>query len=327
MTALSRRDFLGRSAAFACVAAGAGPMHAADSPAAVTFSFGTYGTKGMPTEDAVRLIASVGYDGVELAVRPEWGAAPENMSPDRRRALRGLLDHTGLKLTALMEHLQPAGKAAAHQATLDRLTQAAQLGHDLSPGGPPLIQTTLGGGRWHEVKNLYRDRLGDWARIGREHKTVIAIKPHRGGAMSRPEEAIWLIEQFDDAPWLRMVYDYSHYAYRDMPLEQTVRTALPHTAHIAVKDAVQTGDRVSFALPGASGTFDYVELFRLLKEYRYRGDICCEVSGMVSARPDYDPADAARECYANMAPALQQAGLARCGRIPKPPREPRPSVP
>ena len=41
-----------------------------------------------------------------------------------------------------------------------------------------------------------------------------------------------------------MVYDYSHYAYRDMPLEETVRTALPYTAHVVVKDAVREGDRV-----------------------------------------------------------------------------------
>ena len=311
MTGLSRREFLCRSASLACLAGSADGAPAAAESAAVTFSFGTYGMKMVPTEEAIRLIASIGYDGVELAVRPEWGAAPENMPPDRRRSLRALLDDSGLKLTALMEHLQPAEKDAGHQACLDRLKEAAELGHDLAPGVRPLIQTTLGGGRWEDVKNLYLGRLADWARIGEKHEAVIAIKPHRGGAMSRPEEAIWLIRQLDDTAWLRMVYDYSHYAFRDMPLSETVRTALPYTAHVAIKDAVRTGDRVAFELPGASGTFDYAELFRLLKSGGYRGDVCCEVSGMVSARPGYNPVAAAKACYSRMAPAFEEAGLGR----------------
>lgn len=311
MPGLSRRGFLCRSAVLGLLACRPHTLLGAESAAAVTFSFGTYGTKSLATEDALRLIASIGYDGVELAVRPEWSAAPENMPPERRRSIRDLLAETGLKLTALMEHLQPAENAAAHQATLDRLRQAADLGLDLSPESPPPIQTTLGGGRWEDVRSLYVERLADWARIGRENRTVIAIKPHRGGAMSRPEEAIWLIEQLENTPWLRMVYDYSHYAYRDMPLEQTVRTALPYTAHIAIKDAVRQGERVTFALPGESGAFDYRQLFRLLAEGGYQGDICCEVSGVLWSQGGYDPAIAAKACYRNIAPLFAEAGLRR----------------
>ena len=35
-----------------------------------------------------RLIAETGYDGVELCVRAEWDAAPENLQAERRRHLR-----------------------------------------------------------------------------------------------------------------------------------------------------------------------------------------------------------------------------------------------
>ena len=129
--------------------------------------------------------------------------------------------------------------------------------------------------------------------------------------MSRPEQAVWLIKQLHDTPWLRMVYDYSHYAFRDMPLEATVNTALPHTAHVAVKDAVRMGDRVGFVLPGEGSTFDYARLFRLLRAGGYRGDICCEVSGMVWDRADYDPVAAAKTCYSNLAPTFEAAGLRR----------------
>jgi inosose dehydratase len=283
-------------------------------PAGVTFSFGTYGMRGLKTDEAIRAVTAIGYDGVEICVRTEWDAAPEHLSEVRRRELRALLKQTGLKLTALMEHVQPSSDPEQHSAALTRLERAAELGHALAPEGPPLIQTTLGGGRWEDVRSLYVDRVGDWAALGERTRTVIAIKPHRGGALSRPDEAVWLIQQLDRTRWLRMVYDYSHYAFRDLPLDATVRTALPFTAHVAVKDAVSRDDRVEFALPGASGGFDYTELFRLLKAGRYAGDICCEVSGMVWNRPDYDPLAAAKTCYANLAPAFETARLQRRGR-------------
>ena len=125
--------------------------------------------------------------------------------------------------------------------------------------------------------------------------------------MSRPEEAIWLINQLNRPSWLRMVYDYSHYAFRDMPLEDTVRTALPFTAHIAVKDAVQRAGKVEFLPPGASHTFNYARLLRLFYDGGYRGDICCEISSMVSKKPGYDPISTARSCYRDMSLAFSEA--------------------
>jgi len=317
-----RRDFLRRSCnaylGLVCGTALASPAFAEPNPTAsragVSFSFGTYGMKSLKTETAVRIIAETGFDGVELAVRPEWDAAPGRLAPPRRRALRELLDGLGLRLPALMEHLPPSADDNRHAADLDRLRRDADLGRDLSPAAPPLIQTVLGGGHWEGQRDMFRDRLGDWAEVGRQAGVVIAIKPHRGGAMSQPAEAIWLIRQLNDSPWLRMVYDYSHYAFRDLPLDETIETALPYTAHVAIKDAVQQGPDVRFVLPGASSEFDYAELFRSFYRGGYRGDFCCEVSGMVWNQPGYDPANAARTCYENVAPQFARAGVPRVAR-------------
>jgi sugar phosphate isomerase/epimerase len=282
MANLKRREWM-RSAA-ATVVAGAGPATRwtwGASPAGrdhCTLSIGTYSLKGLPLEAAIRLVAETGYDGIELAVPPGSGAEPAQLSPRRRVELRGRLAGSGLELTALMEQLYPARDDRQHAADRDRLRRVMALAHDLAPGRPPLVQTVLGGGTWDEQKGLFRDRLADWLAVGKDARVVLAIKPHRGGALSRPGDAAWLIRQLGDSPWLRMVYDYSHYAFRDMPLGETVRTALPFTAHVAVKDAVQEGGRVVFVLPGESGTFDYAELLRLFHGGGYRGDFCCEVS-------------------------------------------------
>lgn len=314
---LTRRTWLGASAAAA--AAACWPWTnatAAEPPAGCTLSIGTYSLKGMELPQAVALLVEIGYDAIEIATQPGFPGEPTKLNAEARAALRRQLSETGLKLRSLMEHLMPSADAASHQADLARLGRVMDLANELAVGPPPLVQTVLGGGDWNDKKTLFRDRLGDWLRLAQSRRIVLAIKPHRGGALSRPEEAIWLIRQLGDSPWLRMVYDYSHYAFRDMPLDATIREALPYTAHIAVKGAVQRKGKVDFVLPGDGDGFDYAGLLRQFYAGGYRGDVCVEVSSMVSKQPGYNPAAAARTSYRNMAKAFADAGVPRLGRKP-----------
>lgn len=284
-----------------------------DDRQGLTLSIGNYGMQSRSVEDAVRAIAEAGFDGVELSLMPDWDSAPAKLSADRRRQLRQMLADSGLRLNALMEDLPPSADQANHQAALDRLKLAAELGSDLSPNRQPLIQTVLGGGEWEDKKSLFRDRLEDWLRVAETHETVIAIKPHRGGAMSQPSEAAWLLGQLEPQRprWLGMVYDYSHYAFRDLSISDTVKAAAPYTVHVAVKDAVQRGDRVEFALPGEANTIDYAAILSAFYEHGYRGDVCCEVSSQIFRREGYDAVAAARASYAALDRAFATAGIPR----------------
>ena len=324
---IARRQFLHHAAAVAggtlafpslaaplarlCAAQPAGQNGAAagSKPNHLTLSIGTYAMPGVPLEKALTTIAEAGFDGVEIAVHPGY-ADPASLSVAKRKEVKAQLESLGLRLTALMEHLLPADDAAEHSRQLDRLARVMELAAHLGQGQPPLIQTVLGNGTWENRRDFYRDRLGNWLELAQRHKAVLAIKPHRSGAMSQPSQAIWLIEQLGNSPRLRMVYDYSHYAYRDLPLEDTVHASLPYTAHVAVKDAVQQGNRVAFLLPGEQNTH-YQKLLKLLYDGGYRGDICCEVSSLISRQPDYDPVAAAKTCYRNMAAAFEKANVPR----------------
>ncbi len=283
----------------------------AETGQACTLSIGTYSLKGIALEEAIPLVAEIGYDGIEIATQPGFDGEPSKLSPDRRKGVRERLATTGLKLTALMEQVSPSADDQQHRADVERIGRVADLARDLSPDAPPLIQTVLGGGTWEELKTRFRDRLGDWVDEAARRGVVFAIKPHRGGALSRPSEANWLIRQLGEPRHLKMVYDYSHYAFRDLPLEETVREALPYTAHLVVKDAVRQEGRITFALPGESGTFDYPRLLRLFHDGGYRGDVCCEVSSQVSGKPGYDPRAAARTCYRNISRAFASAQVPR----------------
>ena len=217
-------------------------------------------------------------------------------------------DHPPILSLTLVQKL--GGSQVTQEKNLRRLQKAADLSHDLAPESPSIIQTVLGGKNWGNSKQLLLDRLGKWNEVARSGKTVIAIKPHRGGGMSRPREAVWLIEQLNKTPWIRMVYDYSHYAFRQLDLKTTIRTALPYVDHVAVKNAVERDGKVTFVLPGEANTIDYVTLLKTFTSRGYAGDIGCEVSSAVWRQPQYDAA-AAQTCYRNMAAAFKKAGISR----------------
>jgi inosose dehydratase len=318
---LTRRQFAGvlggavvgllRSRKTACA-------EASETAKSMTLGFSLYGMGTLKTEKALGVLADIGFDAVELCVWPDWDSSPARMSSERRHAMRKRLRDSGVRLSSLMEQLHPSPTDDQQQcqAMIDRLKAAVELGHDLSPDAPPLIETTLGGGRWDEVKTMYCDRIGRWAELGHATETTIAVKPHRGGGMSLPSEAVWLIQQLGEPVRLRMVYDYSHYDFRGVTLEKTLTTALPFTAFVAVKDAVKQDGRVRFALPGESGRIDYSKLLRMLQDGGYHGDVNCEVSGQIWKRDGYDSIAAARTCYRNMAGAFERAGVPRASNRP-----------
>ncbi|MEE3368721.1 MAG: sugar phosphate isomerase/epimerase family protein [Planctomycetota bacterium] len=314
MKPITRRHLLRAASTVGLGISGVGSVKAArriKPQGHITLSFGTYGTRTLKLETVIQTLARIGYDGLEVMTAPNWDAAPTNMAPQRRRDIRKLLDAQGLTLTALMENLHPSKEDAAHLEGLERLKQVAALGRALAPETTPLIQTVLGSGKWDQVKDLFLRRLIDWHELAEKEDALIAIKPHRGGGMSRPEEAVWLINQLGNKSRIQMVYDYSHYAFRDMTLENTVASALPYIAHVAVKDTIQKGNATTFVLPGESGNMDYDQLLSLLFRGGYRGDVCCEVSSAVWRQPGYDPVVAAVTCYRNMSTAFARQKIPR----------------
>jgi inosose dehydratase len=296
MQNLSRRSFLHASAGLLALPALSAPEKN------LTLGFSLYGMKTLKTGDALLRLSSIGFDSVEFCLNDGWDAAANKLTAKRCRALKVLLAHFEMKLTALMVNLSLAGDQKNNR---EKLKQAAQIGHDLSPGAPPLIETVMGNGQWPRVKNQFRDSLGEWAETAKAAKTLVCVKPHRFGAVNRPEHAVWLVEQIK-SPWIKLAYDYSHFAHRGMKLEGTLKTMIPHTRFIHVKDTVLKDGKARFVLPGESGQIDYRKLIWGAFELGYRGDVNVEVSGQLWGQRGYDPIAAALKSYRHLAPAFKR---------------------
>ncbi len=305
---IDRRAFLTAAGALAIAPAA---LAQDKPPQVIPFAFSLYGMRTLGLDAALEACAKIGYDAVELALMPGYHAEPKQLTKDARRRLRDRLAKLRLGLPALMENLPLAGNEQSQRDNLARLQAAFDLGQDLSPDAPPLVETILGGGvnDWDKLRRQFADRLGEWAKLAEKHKTIIAVKPHRFNAMNLPAHALWLMEQLK-SPWIKLAYDFSHFQHRDLTIADTVKQLLPDTRFIHIKDTRLVDKRATFVLPGDGG-IDYVELLRAIRTAGYRGCVCVEVSGQVSGAKGYDPLAAARRCYTNVAPAFTKAELRR----------------
>ncbi|MEQ8789715.1 MAG: sugar phosphate isomerase/epimerase [Pirellulaceae bacterium] len=309
----SRREFLAAGAAIGASAAFAAHLPAADDKQdrGIGLGFSLYGMRSLDTGDALKTCAEIGYDCVELPVMVDWPWDSATLSKPQRREIRGQLDERGLRLSAVMENLPAVVDDARHRANLDRLKAAAEAAHDVSPDGGHIIETVLGGrpAQWEQTREAMAKRVADWAKVGEETKTVIAVKAHVGGAMHLPEHPVWLIEQID-SPWLRGAYDFSHFTLREVDMNESIRTLVPQSVFIHVKDRQGDASKFQFLLPGEGDT-DYVALLKGVAAAGYRGDVVVEVSGQIHNKPGYDAKAAARKSYKPLAAAFHTAGISR----------------
>ena len=271
-----------------------------------------YGTYGMPKESmaqALPSLAEMGYDGIELCIAGRFPTAPGKLDPTARARLADLLAAHGLTLNALMMLANVMADEAGHEQNLHELGEACTLAHDLAMAEPPVISVTCGGKPepWDETQGTLVGRLRQWAAIAGREGCVVALEPHVGAILDRPERAAWAVNQVA-SPALRLNFDISHFDIQDYAVPYTVALLAPLAVHAHVKDGRMADGKVQFLLPGEGG-FDYVAYLKAMARAGYDGFITVEISGQLSGPEGYDPYAAAQSSYRTLAHAFVEAGL------------------
>jgi sugar phosphate isomerase/epimerase len=261
----------------------------------------TWGMMNVPIEEAISAIARIGYQGIELAVTPNWPTDLDTLDTPKRKRIAELLAQYNLILTAVAGHTSMCEDDPARNATnLQRLRDTIDLAAELAQPGQPSIVASLIGGRedeWDAKKELIAERVFQLGEYAANQKVILAVEPHCGTAFDLPEKALWLMEKLNH-PAVRLNFDISHFDIRGINIDDCVPTIAPWSIHTHVKDQRGLYPNHEFLTPG-SGPFDFVHYLRAMHQTGFAGFIGMEVSVMVQRKPGYDPfIDAALGYYA-----------------------------
>lgn len=275
--------------------------------------YSTWGMPKLPVDQAIDHVASLGFDGIELAVLPGYTTELSTLDSAERQRIVRLLQERNLALPAIAAHRSLLETdPEKHADHIQRLHAAVELAVDWATDGePPYVVTTLGGqsGQWETAKSLLVERAQELAAFAGSHGVTIAIEPHVGQTVDDPALVLELIEAVD-SPHFKVNFDISHFNVRGIEIEQSVEMLAPHAVYTHVKDERGQEPDFEFMIPG-EGECDYVRYLRAMQQSGYDGFITAEISYMVQRRPDYDPLAAATQSYQVLSQAFVDAGVPR----------------
>jgi sugar phosphate isomerase/epimerase len=275
--------------------------------------FSTWGMPKLPIDLAIDHIASLGFDGIEVAVLPGYTTELNTLDRAERQRIARLLRERDLALPAIAAHRSLLETdPEKHADHLQRLHGAIELAVDWATGDhPPYVLTTLGGksGQWETAKPLLVERTQELAAFAGERGVTIAIEPHVGQTVDDPKLVLELLDAVD-SPHLKVNFDISQFNVRGIPIDESVSMLADHAVYSHVKDERGQEPDFEFLIPG-EGECDYVHYLRTMQQNGYDGFITAEISYMVQRRPDYDPLAAATQSYRILSQAFADAGVPR----------------
>lgn len=276
-------------------------------------AYGTYATPMLSLEESIRMMAEIGYDGVEICISPRHNCMPEMMDSDMRKKIRDLLKEVNFGVPALFMLGQILNEdKEIHKSRLDFTRQVVQLARDLDLGNNPVLSVGIGGRSpmWETHRDLLIQLLKDYGKIASEEGFTLAIEAHANAMVDRTERALWVIKAVDD-PRIRLHFDIVHFFLAGDPITDTVKKLVPYTAHTHVTDAKILPDKKFELLLIGQGELDCVEYIKAMKESGWDSFITVEVSTMVWSKPEYNPYEAASFSYKTIDRAFKAVGVLR----------------
>jgi len=287
--------------------------------------YNTWSMPNTPFGDAVRTLSEIGYDSVEVTVCEGWPTDAVTASDADAVTWRASADDVGLEISSVTANAPLVCDEDTWAESRGRLIRSFQVAAILGAGqslpvslGAHKPKAPLLGGNpppivaqdsWESDRALIVDRFGDLVEQAVAVGCTVALEPHAGAVVSRPEHALAVVEAVS-SPALGINLDISHFAVRDFDLSEVVTALLPHTVVVEVKDHRRNGDTFDFLVPG-EGEFDYPAFLGLLDRGGYRGSVSVEISVRRQALPGFDERAAAELSYRTLREAMRAAGIVR----------------
>ncbi|MDR0521709.1 MAG: sugar phosphate isomerase/epimerase [Planctomycetaceae bacterium] len=287
---LTRRDFLGGTAAGLCTAA-ALPVYAGSTektkrkglPIAVsTYSFWHFEEKKTPIETCITQAAEMGFDAVEILEVQMTKTDKPSLANIKRQTFQA-----GMSLCSLSTHqgfVRP--DAEYRKENIAKTIASIELAYEL---GIPIIRVNTG--RWGTSKNFdelmknrgiepplpgYKDEdafpwvIESFEKIlptAEKCGVLLGLENHWG--LAREPEGLLKIINAVNSPWLRATMDTGNFL--ENPYEK-LEKIMPPTVFVQAK--TYHGGGVWYTLD-----LDYARIGEMLRKHKYRGFVSLEFEG------------------------------------------------
>lgn len=243
-----------------------------------------------PIDEAIRRIADLGYQGIELMFDTPH-AWPEDVAPRDLDAIRKALDDAGLTISNvnafMMNKISDPRQPYWHPSwiepdeayrriridhTIRSLTQAAALGvgHiSTEPGGPIESEDQRAA-----AMDLFVEMLEPVLTHAETTGVKLLIEPEPGLLIETADQFLGLRERID-SPALGLNLDIGHHFCVGESLPDTIIRLAPHIDHVHVEDIAAT--RVHEHLVPGDGAIDFAAVFDALNRAGYDGWVTVEL--------------------------------------------------
>lgn len=263
---LQRRELLKGLLATGLVGSAAEPM-AASAPAADVKPFSVHIFSKLlhflsPTELAA-VASDLGFDGVDLTVRPDGHVEPAKVTTDLPKAVEALKNRN-LQVSTITTAITKADEQARTV-----LETAGKLGIRYYRTGwlPYPNDQPIG-----TALNQYKNQLGELAKLNQELKMVGAYQNHAGTNFGSAVWDLYRVLHEIDNPALGSQYDIRHATVEGGTSWSTgLRMIAPHIRFIAIKDVIWEkvgGKWKAESVPLGQGMVDFPAYFALLKKLK-----------------------------------------------------------
>ena len=233
-------------------------------------------------DEMAEAAAEAGFDGVDLAVRPEGHVLPENVKRDLPAALAAVAKaglKTHMMTTAITDVKEPATEAILRTAS-DLGIKYYRMGY-LRYEDPPNVAKCL--------EDL-RPKLAALAGLNEKHRIHGAYQNHAGTRVGGPVWDLWVLLKDLDRQWLGCQYDVRHATVEggtSWPLG--MKLLAPWIKITAIKDFVwakQNGRWVAKSVPLGEGMTDFNTYFQLVRQFAIRGPISVHFEYPITVQPE-----------------------------------------
>jgi len=252
--------------------------------AGLAWAYNTNGFAHHRLEDALRLLARLGYEGVALTLDVHH-LDPFRTGPEEWQRVRRLLDRLGLRVaveTGGRFLLDPARKhwptllSAGGRERRERfLRRAVEVAAAL---GAPVVSLWSGAADPRRPQRASRDllcqALGRLARYAEREGVGLGLEPEPSMFVEGLAEALDVVERVGERS-LGLTLDLGHLLLTESPpLERHVRAAVGRVLHVHIEDMRRP---VHEHLPFGEGEMEFPPLLRALREQSYGGLVAVEL--------------------------------------------------